>query len=115
MVALVSGCASRVPWGAARETATTNAARRIDVEVTSHGFVPDHIAARRGEIIALVFTRTVERSCADRVILSLDEDRRIEHDLPLRRPITVTLVMERRGELGFSCPMGMYGGTVEVR
>lgn len=111
----VGACAARVPWGHAHEASPTRDARRIDVAITNEGFRPDRIDARVGETITLVFTRTVERSCVDRVVLSLDEDRRIERDLPLRVPVTVTLVLETTGALGFSCPMGMHGGTIEVQ
>ncbi len=112
---LVSACVTHAPWGMAREAPVDLAARRIDIEVTSRGFRPDRVRARPRETITLVFVRTVEPSCADRVIVSLDEERRLERDLPLEAPVEVTLVMERAGDLGFSCPMGMYGGTIEVR
>jgi plastocyanin domain-containing protein len=114
-VLFMCACATRVPWGRAHETSPARDARRIDVAITSEGFRPQRIHGRAGEAITLVFTRMVERSCVDRVILSLDEDRRIERDLPLRVPVTVPLVLEAVGELGFSCPMGMHGGTIEVR
>ena len=112
---LLLACAARVPWGRAHETSAPGDSRRIDISITNEGFRPGRIEGHVGETITLVFTRTIERSCADRVIVSLDEDRRVERDLPLRMPVAVTLVLENVGELGFSCPMGMYGGTIEVR
>lgn len=112
---IVGGCVTHAPWGAAHEAAPATATRRIDIEVTARGFRPDRVSARPHETITLVFERTVERSCADRVIISLDEERRIDRDLPFDVPVEVTLVMERTGDLGFSCPMGMHAGTIEVR
>lgn len=112
---LVGGCVSHAPWGAASEGSPAAATRRVDIEVTAHGFQPKLVRARPRETITLVFERTIERSCADRVIISLDQERRIERDLPFEVPIEVTLVMERAGDLGFSCPMGMHAGTIEVR
>lgn len=106
---------ARVPWGRAHETSAARDARRVDVAITDQGFRPERVHGRVGETVTLVFTRLVERSCVDRVMVSLDEHRRIERDLPLRVPVTVTLVLEAAGELGFACPMGVHGGTIEVR
>jgi len=112
---LVCSCAARVPWGRAHETSPARDTRRVDVAITDEGFRPDRVHGRVGETITLVFTRTVERSCVDRVVVSLEKDGRIERDLPLRVPVSVTLVLEEAGELGFACPMGMHGGTIEVQ
>ncbi len=112
---LVCACAAHRPWGRAHEAPPPRNARRVDIEITGEGFRPNRVEGRVGETITLVFTRTVERSCVDHVILSLDEDRRVERDLPLRAPVAVTLVLDAVGELGFSCPMGMHGGALEVR
>lgn len=112
---LAGGCVAHAPWGAAHEAPGVAATRRVDIEVTARGFQPDRVRARPHETITLVFERTIERSCADRVIISLDEGRRIDRDLPFEVPVEVTLVMERTGDLGFSCPMGMHAGTIEVR
>ena len=70
---LVGGCVSHAPWGAASEGSPAAATRRVDIEVTAHGFQPNLVRARPRETITLVFERTIERSCADHVIISLDQ------------------------------------------
>jgi len=80
-------------------------------------YEPDRVTVTAGEVVDLVFTRTVEHTCVTTVIVSLDARTRIERPLPVDVPITVTLrfAPNQRGELGFSCPMSMIGGAIDVR
>ncbi len=109
------GCASPAPWGRAVEVPPARAGRTIDIAITPRGFDPRHVVVAAGETVRLVFTRTVARTCVTRVIVRTAEDRAIERDLPHRVPVAITLRFDRTGELGFHCPMAMYGGTIEIR
>lgn len=116
LVAPLAACASHAPWGHAVEApADATPVRRVDIAIGEHGFEPKLVDATAGENLELVFTRRVEHTCVTRVIVSLDGDRRLERDLPLDQPVAVRLTVDRPGELGFSCPMAMYGGTIRVR
>ena len=110
---LAPACASQPPWGRANLLAGTPS-REVDVEVSQHGFSTTKVPVRVGETIQLVFKRTTEHTCAKRVVVSLDADRRVERDLPVGAPVALTLHFDRPGELGFSCSMGMYGGVIDV-
>lgn len=68
-----------------------------------------------GETVDLVFTRTISRTCVTRVIVAIADGRTIERQLPEGVRVPIRLRFERAGELGFHCPMAMYGGTIEIR
>ena len=110
---LVSACASPRPWGAATMVPSPPA-RTVTIEVSNHGFSTTQVPVHVGEVVTLVFDRTTEHTCAKRVVLSLDADRRVERDLPVGTPVAITLRFDHPGELGYSCSMGMYGGVIDV-
>lgn len=107
------GCASSTPWGRASLLAG-QPQRSVEIAVSQHGFSLARVTAHTGETINLIFTRTTERTCAKRIVVSLDADQRIQRDLPVGIPVAVTLHFDRPGELGYSCSMGMYGGVIDV-
>ena len=110
----LASCAPRTPWAHATEASGSDG-RRISLDVTRDGFVPKHVVVETGETVTFVITRRIERTCVTRVVLSLDAERRLERDLPVDEPVEVTLHFDAPGELGMSCPMNMYGATIEVR
>lgn len=115
-LAFVAACAGTRPLGRATEApAGSRPDRTVEIAVTSHGFEPKDIPARVGETVELVFTRRVGRTCVTRVILWLAEGQTLERDLPLDVPVSVTLALVQRGDIGFACPMHMYGGRVDVQ
>ena len=115
VIVALSACASGRPWGAAELAAPSSSARSVDVVVGRHGFAPHRIDVRQGEAVTFTFLRTVERTCVTRVIIRLDAEHRLERDLPMDQPTSITLRFTRAGEIGFTCPMDMYGATVTIR
>lgn len=113
-IADLASCATTTQWGRATES-TRPPDRSVEIAVTRRGFEPSTIEVGTGETVRFVVTRTVARTCADRIVLYLDDSRTLQRALPVGERITITLRFDRRGELGFSCPMKMYGGTIEVR
>ena len=91
------------------------ARKTIQIDVTPRGFEPSRLELARGDQALLVFTRKVERTCAERVIVELDAHARVERDLPLNQPVVIPLLFDGAGELGFTCGMQMLGGTIIVR
>jgi plastocyanin domain-containing protein len=83
----------------------------VQVTVDESGFRPTKIAAKKGRPITLVFTRTVEKTCADEVVIA---DQNIRKALPLNASVPVTFIPEKSGDLHFACPMNMYGGDIQV-
>ena len=80
--------------------------------VTDTAFVPDRISIPAGQATDLVFTRTVEKTCATELVIpSLD----LRKPLPLNRPVVVSLPPQAAGEIAFACGMNMLKGVVVVR
>jgi hypothetical protein len=83
--------------------------RKIEVAVTKDGFVPAEIPAKKGEVLNLVVTRKVEKTCATEFV---QKDQKIFAPLPLEKPVTVTLRAPKDGQLAFSCAHGHIAGNV---
>ncbi len=111
----LAGCAPHTPWGRAVLAPAASAERVIEVDVTPDGFEPKHFLVQSGESLTFLVTRRVEHTCVTSVVLSLDVDSRIERELPLDEPVPITVRFEAPGELGMSCPMNMYGATIQIR
>ena len=82
-----------------------------DVAVTDKGFEPARIQAAAGQPITLRFTRKVENTCADAVLVQGDP---VRHVLPLNRAVEVKVTPPASGELAFACPMNMIRGALVV-
>lgn len=113
LMVAVMGCGASTRLAAANEV-TDPGARRIEIEAGRHRFSPNETRARVGETVMLVFTRTDDDSCLQRVLLYLDGDRRIERDLPMRQPVAITLRLDRAGEVGITCAKGGHGAALIV-
>jgi hypothetical protein len=83
--------------------------RKVEVSVTKDGFVPAEIPAKNGEVLNLVVTRRVERTCATELV---QKEQGIYAPLPFGKPVTVTLEAPRDGQLRFSCAHGHIAGAV---
>ena len=86
-------------------------AHTIQIAVTSEGFVPAVVRVKEGEKVALVVTRRTERTCATALVM---KEKGINVDLPLDKPVTITLKADKRGDLKFACPMDMIVGKIIV-
>lgn len=83
--------------------------RVVQVAVTSDGFVPAEIPAKKGEVLNLVVTRKVERTCATEVV---QKELGVNAPLPLNKPVTVTLKAPQEGQLTFSCAHGHIAAKI---
>ena len=95
--------------------APSQAPRRIAISVDEEGFSPRKIEVAKGERVSLVFYRTTDRTCAKKVLVYLSDDETVERDLPLGRPVAITVRFARAGELGYACAMGHVAGIIRVR
>ncbi|MDH5491566.1 MAG: cupredoxin domain-containing protein [Myxococcales bacterium] len=105
---LTSGC------GGEETTATPGASaatQRVQVSVNGLGYEPSRVQATAGQPITLVFTRTSDEGCGDKLVIASHE---IERDLPLNEPVEVTLTPTEAGQIRFSCAMDMYDGAIVV-
>jgi plastocyanin domain-containing protein len=98
----------------AQRTAAKDAVR-IDISVTRSGFEPGNIAVAANKPVTLVFTRKTDATCAKRVVLTLDDGKKLERDLPLDKPVELAVTFPRAGKLVYACSMDMVKGVVIVQ
>jgi hypothetical protein len=75
----------------------------VPVKITATGFEPATIPAKKGEKIALAFTRTEEMTCATEAIF--DDLGGLEAKLPLNETVRVSFVVPKSGDMVFGCSM----------
>lgn len=85
------------------------APQRIEIAVTSEGFVPAQTKAKVGQPVTLVVTRKVERTCATDLVM---KDYGINKPLPINVPVEVTLTPRKAGIIRYSCAMDMIAGEL---
>ncbi len=90
--------------------AKPDAVRTVQVGVTNE-FSPAEIHVKKGEKVKLVFTRTTDRTCATSVHI---RDLGVSQELPLNKPVAVTLEPKKAGKFRYSCSMDMIAGTLVV-
>jgi len=86
-------------------------ARTIEIAVTSEGFVPAEVHVKQGEKVNLVVTRKTERTCATAIV---SKDLGVKQDLPLNKPVALSVKADRKGKLRYACPMDMISGSIVV-
>lgn len=82
--------------------------RRIAIEAGQDGYKPDRIPGKPGEKIVLVFTRTVDAECLAQV--KMPDGKLV--DLPLDKPVEVSITVPQTGKLTFACGMDMFQGAI---
>jgi plastocyanin domain-containing protein len=97
---------------ASAETPRVAAGGTITVRVDGSGYHPSRIAATAGSEVTLAFLRTTDECCGQQLkIPSLN----ITRDLPLNQSVAVQVRVPPSGQLGFTCGMDMYRGSVVVQ
>jgi len=90
-------------------------APRIEVSVTKRGFDPDSINVPAKKPVTLVFTRKTEQTCTKSVVVTLDDGKKIERELPLDKPVEIAVTFPKAGKLGYACSMDMAKGVIVVQ
>jgi plastocyanin domain-containing protein len=116
LVAFVACCkrepASHAGHSASDDEATVAAGGTLTVRVDGSGYHPARIRAAANSEITLSFLRTTDECCGQQVkIPSLS----IQRELPLNQPVAVPVRVPASGQLGFTCGMDMYRGSVVVQ
>jgi membrane fusion protein, heavy metal efflux system len=83
----------------------------VDVAVTASGFAPAKVEVASGTHVKLKVTRKVEATCGTDLMVA---GRKATEALPLNQPVEVDLGVVTRGEITFSCGMGMLKGVLIV-
>jgi plastocyanin domain-containing protein len=103
-------------FGAAASADTTpTKTSRIEIAVTKRGFNPDNISVPANKPVTLVFTRKTDSTCTKSVVLTLDDGKKVEKDLPLDKPVEVAVTFPKAGKLSYACSMDMVKGIIVVQ
>lgn len=83
----------------------------IPITADDKGFSPSSVTVQKGSKATLVFTRTSEKTCADKVVFP---ELKIEKDLPMNTAVKIDVPTDKEQKLTFQCGMGMYKSSVVV-
>jgi plastocyanin domain-containing protein len=83
----------------------------IPITADGKGFSPSSVSVQKGSKATLVFTRTTDETCADKVVFP---ELKIEKDLPKNTPVKIDVPTDKEQKLTFQCGMGMYKSSVVV-
>lgn len=100
---------------ASADAPAPKASSRIQITVTTSGFNPDTISVPAKKPVTLVFTRKTDSTCAKSVILTMDDGKKVEHALPLDKPVEVVATFPKAGKLSYACSMDMIKGVIVVQ
>jgi thiol-disulfide isomerase/thioredoxin len=89
-------------------------ARVVSIVVTSKGFEPGDVTVPVGSPVTLRFHRKVERTCATEVVMTVD-GKQIVKDLPLDKPVDLTLTFGKPGKVTYACSMDMIRGSITAK
>jgi len=84
----------------------------IDVLVEGGVYTPARIEVAAGQPVTLRFLRKDPSPCAEKVLF---DDLGVSADLPIGKPVELTLTPNEAGEHAFTCQMQMYRGTLVVK
>jgi plastocyanin domain-containing protein len=101
------------PTTATPTTGTVGAdgVRRVEITASEKGYVPDRIEGKPGEKLVLVFTRTIDGECLEKVKVAGGA----EIELPKGKPTDVPVEVPASGEVKFACGMDMFTGVIVAK
>lgn len=86
--------------------------RVVAISAGDEGFKPSRVEVEKGQATTLRFTRTSDKTCADKVVFP---DIELEKELPLNKPVDVVVPTDQSRTLAFQCGMGMYKSSVVIQ
>lgn len=101
--------------GFAQADAPSAKAPRFEIAVVKSGFEPGSIKVPAKTPLTLVFTRKTDATCAKSIVLTLDDGKTIERELPLDKPVEIAATFAKAGTLEYACSMHMTKGTIVVQ
>ncbi|TAM45238.1 MAG: cupredoxin domain-containing protein [Gammaproteobacteria bacterium] len=84
----------------------------LEVLVDNGVYTPASIEVAAGKPVTLRFLRKDPSPCAEKVLF---DELGVSADLPLDKPVTVTVTPAKPGEYEFTCQMRMYRGRLVAR
>jgi plastocyanin domain-containing protein len=110
--ALLSLALASLPITAGCTKPASASAQLVAVSADQNGFTPNAVDVQRGTALTLRFTRTTDKTCADRVVFP---DLGIDKPLPVGQPVDITVPTAEPKRFTFQCGMGMFKSAVVVR
>jgi plastocyanin domain-containing protein len=104
-----------LPFALVAGAVRADAPRRFEIAVTRSGFEPSAITVPAHTPVTLVFTRKTDQTCAKTIVVTFDEGKTIERELPLDTPVEIAATFPKAGTLGYACTMHMTKGTIIVQ
>lgn len=89
-----------------------NGPQQVSVAVTEKGFEPSRLQVEAGRAVQLTITRKTDATCAKSVMIP---KLKLKENLPLNKPVTLKLAKLEKGEIKFTCGMGMMESIIDVR
>ena len=94
-----------------RGTAKSDAVQVVQLSVTNEGFGPSQVTVKAGKPVKLIVTRRTERTCATEIVM---KDFGVKEQLPLEKPVTVSVTPKKAGDFRYACGMDMIAGVLKV-
>lgn len=88
---------------------------RIEIAITRSGFDPGSIKVPAKTPLTLAFTRKTDATCAKSVIVTADDGKTIERELPLDKTVEIPVTFAKAGTLSYACSMHMLKGVIVVQ
>lgn len=86
-------------------------ANEVEIVVDNGVYSPSNIELKLGQSVELKFLRKDPSPCAEKVIF---EDLDVSLDLPVNKPVAISIKPEKSGDYIFNCQMKMYIGHLRV-
>src|SRR4029077_11392762 len=86
--------------------------QKVTINLTERGYNTSSFRLKKGVRARITFIRRTADECGKEVVIPAYNVRR---DLPLDRPVTVTITPRKAGTFTFTCGMDMLRGEVIVR
>ena len=84
----------------------------VHMSVTTNGFEPNNIKAKKDVPLKLVITRKTDQTCAKEIVI---DEYNIHEKLPLDTPVTVSFTPNKSGQLRYGCAMNkMVSGVLTI-
>jgi plastocyanin domain-containing protein len=89
--------------------------KQVEIAVTDKGFQPDTITVKKGQPVAIVFTRKTRKTCTKEVVLETSDAGKIQKRLPLNKPVRIKITFTKVRDHKYTCNMNSFSGTVIVQ
>lgn len=84
---------------------------KVNVTADENGFSPSMVKVEKGAPLELVFTRTTEETCANKVVFP---ELGVSKELPMNTPASIVIPTGDARLLTFQCGMGMYKSKIVI-